>query len=82
MVGVATAVMLGGPGAVFWTGIAACFRTATKYSEGLLAVKFRVEQAVAHSGRTVLLHRKRNGQEMEVACECFVFSHAVQVRWV
>ena len=34
IVGVATAVMLGGPGAVFWMVIAACFGMATKYSEG------------------------------------------------
>ena len=44
IVGVATAVMLGGPGAVFWMVIAACFGMATKYSEGLLAVKFRVDK--------------------------------------
>ena len=44
IVGVATAIMLGGPGAVFWMVIAACFGMATKYSEGLLAVKFRVDK--------------------------------------
>lgn len=41
IVGVATAVALGGPGAIFWMICAACFGMATKYSEGLLAVKFR-----------------------------------------
>ena len=44
IVGVATAIMLGGPGAVFWMVLAACFGMATKYSEGLLAVKFRVDK--------------------------------------
>lgn len=44
IVGVATAVIAGGPGALFWMVIAACFGMATKYSEGLLAVKFRVEK--------------------------------------
>ena len=44
IVGVATAMMLGGPGAVFWMVIAACFGMATKYSEGLLAIKFRVDK--------------------------------------
>lgn len=44
IVGVATAVVAGGPGALFWMVLAACFGMATKYSEGLLAVKFRVEK--------------------------------------
>ena len=41
IVGVATAVKLGGPGAVFWMWMAAFFGMATKYAEGLLAVKYR-----------------------------------------
>lgn len=41
IVGVATAVVVGGPGALFWMVLAACFGMATKYSEGLLAVKYR-----------------------------------------
>lgn len=41
IVGVATAVKLGGPGALFWMWLAAFFGMATKYSEGVLAVKFR-----------------------------------------
>ncbi len=41
IVGVATAVLAGGPGALFWMIVAACLGMATKYSEGLLAVKFR-----------------------------------------
>ena len=42
IVGVATAVALGGPGAVLWCWITGVFGIATKYSEGLLAVKYRV----------------------------------------
>ena len=41
IVGVATAIKLGGPGALFWMWLAAFFGMATKYSEGCLAVKFR-----------------------------------------
>ena len=41
IVGVATAVGVGGPGAIFWMWVAAFFGMATKYSEGLLAVKYR-----------------------------------------
>jgi AGCS family alanine or glycine:cation symporter len=40
--GVATAVVLGGPGAVFWMWITAIFGMATKYAEGILAVKYRI----------------------------------------
>ena len=42
IVGVATAVCAGGPGALFWMILAAFFGMATKFSEGLLAVKYRV----------------------------------------
>lgn len=42
IVGVATAVKAGGPGALFWLWIAAFFGMATKYAEALLAVKYRV----------------------------------------
>ncbi|MDP3398783.1 MAG: sodium:alanine symporter family protein [Bacteroidales bacterium] len=45
IVGVATAVALGGPGAVFWCWITGVFGIATKYSEGLLAIKYRVKTA-------------------------------------
>ncbi len=41
IVGVATAIVAGGPGALFWMEVAALFGMATKYSEGLLAVKYR-----------------------------------------
>lgn len=45
IVGVATAVKLGGPGALFWMWIAAFFGMATKYAEGVLAVKYRTMDA-------------------------------------
>ena len=41
IVGVATAVKVGGPGALFWMWMAAFFGMATKYAEGLLAIKYR-----------------------------------------
>lgn len=43
IVGVATAVVLGGPGAVFWMWVTAIFGMATKYAEGVLAVKYRIQ---------------------------------------
>lgn len=45
IVGVATAVVLGGPGAVFWMFLAGLFGMATKYGEAILAVKYRVKDA-------------------------------------
>lgn len=41
IVGVATAVAMGGPGAVFWCWLTGVFGIATKYAEGLLAIKYR-----------------------------------------
>ncbi|MBE6066542.1 MAG: sodium:alanine symporter family protein [Clostridium lundense] len=43
IVGVATAISLGGPGAVFWTWITGVFGISTKYAESLLATKYRVK---------------------------------------
>lgn len=43
IVGVSTAIATGGPGAVFWMWLTGVFGIATKYSEALLAVKYRVE---------------------------------------
>lgn len=41
IVGVATAIATGGPGALFWMWVAAFFGMATKYAEGVLAIKYR-----------------------------------------
>lgn len=49
IVGVATAICAGGPGALFWMEIAAFFGMATKYAEGLLAVKYRVVDQDNHT---------------------------------
>ena len=48
IVGVATAIHAGGPGALFWMWLAAFFGMATKYAEGLLAVKYRETDAHGH----------------------------------
>ena len=45
IIGVATAIKVGGPGALFWMWMAAFFGMATKYAEGLLAVKYRSKDA-------------------------------------
>ena len=51
IVGVATAYVMGGPGAIFWMWIAALFGLATKYAEGLLAVRYRDHDP--RTGRTL-----------------------------
>ena len=45
IIGVATAIKTGGPGALFWMWVAAFFGMATKYAEGLLAIKYRRKDA-------------------------------------
>ena len=48
IVGVATAICLGGPGALLWMLLAAFFGMATKYSEGFLAIKYREKKDDSH----------------------------------
>lgn len=48
IVGVATALVAGGPGALFWMWLAAFFGMATKYAEGVLAIKYRTICADGH----------------------------------
>lgn len=49
IIGVATAVALGGPGAVLWCWLTGVFGMATKYAEGLLAVKYRIRDEKGHT---------------------------------
>lgn len=49
IVGVATAIKLGGPGALFWMWMAAFFGMATKYAEGFLAIRYRTTDANGES---------------------------------
>lgn len=48
IIGVATAIAIGGPGALFWMWVTAFFGMATKYAEAILAVKYRVQD---HNGQ-------------------------------
>ena len=48
IIGVATAISAGGPGALFWMLVAAFFGMATKYAEGLLAIRYRVDKGDGH----------------------------------
>ena len=48
IIGVATAIAIGGPGALFWMWMTALVGMATKYSEAVLAVRFREKDAKGH----------------------------------
>jgi AGCS family alanine or glycine:cation symporter len=59
IIGVGTAIALGGPGAVFWMWIAGIFGISTKYAESLIAVKYRVkdEEGMMLGGAMFALER-------------------------
>ncbi|MCG2580143.1 MAG: sodium:alanine symporter family protein [Marinobacter sp.] len=62
--GVATAVFLGGPGALFWMWLTALVGMATKYSEAVLAVRFReVDERGAHVGGPMYYIRNGLGRK-------------------
>ncbi len=74
--GVSTAVALGGPGAVFWMWVTALFGMATKYSEGLLAVKYRKVNADGNisGGPMYYLHEGLGKKWLGM---CFAFFGAI-----
>jgi AGCS family alanine or glycine:cation symporter len=69
IVGVATAVAAGGPGAVLWMWLTGVFGFATKYSEALLAVKFRVKNAQGQmsGGPMYVLERGLHSRPLAIA---------------
>lgn len=74
IVGVATAVCAGGPGALFWMEIAAFFGMATKYAEGLLAVKYRTVDEDGHAlGGPFYYIEKGMGEKWKWLAKLFAF---------
>lgn len=74
IVGVATAVTAGGPGALFWMIVAAIFGTATKYAEGLLAVKYRTVDENGHAlGGPFYYIERGMGPKWKWLAKCFAF---------
>jgi len=73
IVGVATAVALGGPGAVLWCWLTGLFGISTKYAEGLLAVKYRVKTKEGHllGGPMYALERGLGWRKMAVLFAIF-----------
>lgn len=74
IVGVATAICAGGPGALFWMVLAAFLGMATKYAEGLLAVKYRVVDETGHSlGGPFYYIEKGMGKNWKWLAKVFAF---------
>lgn len=73
IIGVATAVALGGPGAVLWCWLTGLFGISTKYAEGLLAVKYRVrgENGKLYGGPMYALERGLGWKTMGVLFAIF-----------
>ena len=73
IVGVATAISLGGPGAVFWCWVTGLFGIATKYAEGLLAVKYREtdEKGKVHGGPMYALEKGLGWKWLGIAFAVF-----------
>lgn len=73
IVGVATAVALGGPGAVLWCWLTGIFGISTKYAEGLLAVKYRIkaEDGRMYGGPMYALERGLNMRWLAIAFAVF-----------
>ena len=71
--GVATAVVLGGPGAVFWMWMTAIFGMATKFGEGVLAVKYRIvnERGEMSGGPMYYIERGLNWKWLAVLFALF-----------
>lgn len=72
IIGVATAVALGGPGAVLWCWLTGVFGISTKYAEGLVAVKYRVK---TKDGRMLggPMYALERGMHCKWLAVCFAF---------
>lgn len=73
IIGVGTAIALGGPGAVFWCWLTGVFGIATKYSESLIGVKYRVKTSDGRmlGGAMYALERKTLGKILAVLFALF-----------
>lgn len=82
IVGVATAIQSGGPGALFWMWVAAFFGMTTKYAEGLLAIKYRTKDANGNiSGGPMYYILNGMGQSWRPLASFFAFA-GVLVAWL
>ena len=82
IVGVATAVKVGGPGAIFWMWMAAFFGMATKYAEGLLAVKYRTTDEKGEIAGGPMFYIKNGMGEKYKPLATFFAVATVLVAWL
>ncbi|MFC0270970.1 alanine/glycine:cation symporter family protein [Metabacillus herbersteinensis] len=76
--GVATAITLGGPGAIFWMWVVGLLGMATKYAEALLAMKYRVKNANGeYSGGPMYYVEKGLGKKWKFLAIAFAFFGAI-----
>ncbi len=75
IVGVATAISLGGPGAVFWMWVTGLVGMATKYAEAILAVKYREEGINGFKGGP--MYYLKNGANFPVLAMAFAIFTAI-----
>ena len=76
--GVATAIALGGPGALFWMWLTALFGMATKYAEGVLAVRYREQDALGgYSGGPMYYIRNGLGDKWKPLAAAFALFGAM-----
>lgn len=69
IVGVSLAIIMGGPGAIFWMWVAAIFGMATKFAEVTLALAYREKKRRIFCRWTDVLHRK--GSQKQKSCQTF-----------
>ena len=74
--GVATAIVTGGPGAIFWMWVTAAVGMATKYSEAVLGVHYRVttERGELASGPMYYITERPEGEELRETARLYVLS--------
>lgn len=77
IVGVATAITSGGPGALFWMWISAFFGMATKYAEGLLAIKYRIKDEKGEMAGGPMYYIEKGLHNKPLACLFAFFGTAV-----
>lgn len=75
IIGVATAITMGGPGAIFWCWVTGVLGIATKYAEGLLSIKYRIRtrDGKMHGGPMYAIERGMNCKWLAVLFALFAF---------
>lgn len=71
LVGVAGAICLGGPGAIFWMWVCGVLGMVTKYAEAVLAVRYRVRRPDGYAGGPMYVIRQALGRHWQWMAKCY-----------